>query len=700
MLVSPAGAAPPGGRRGAEPAAAPEPVLVGAAGAGRDAAGPPDAVDGTGPRPVPAGCCWPAGRRSSPALTAAGITGYGVRTALGPPRPRPGADPAGQAPRAAWTASASPWSPTSTSARCAAGRTPSGSSRMINRLDADLVAVVGDLVDGSVAELGAAAAPLRDLRSRHGSFFVTGNHEYYSGYRGVDRGGRPARAAGAAQRAASRSGPGGSRPGRRQRRRPAAAASATGPDFAAALGDRDPCRPGGAARPPAGRRPHEAAAARRRPAAVRAHPRRADGAVQPGRPAASSRWSAGSARSTARQVYVTNGAGFWGPPVRVGAAAADHPGRAALAHSGRARPRVRGAVGRRGGRDRMRRASVQRRTPGGLPPFVADLHIHSKYSRACSRDLDCRTSPGGPGARASRCSAPATSPTPPGSTTCARRCVPAEPGLFRLRPERERGHRPPAAARLPAAEADPVRFMLSVEISTIYKRDDRTRKVHHLIYLPDLDAVGRFNTALGPDRQPRLRRPADPRPRLPRPAGDHAGGQPGRLPGAGAHLDAVVLRAGLEVRLRRDRRLLRRPGRAHLRGGDRPVLRPGDELAGVQPGPLPAGVQLRRALAAGAGPRGDRCSTPSWTTSRSARRCAPATAWPARSSSSPRRASTTPTGTAPAASTGRRRRPAQAGGRCPECGKPLTVGVLHRVEELADRPDGYRPAGAPGGRPT
>jgi uncharacterized protein (TIGR00375 family) len=39
--------------------------------------------------------------------------------------------------------------------------------------------------------------------------------------------------------------------------------------------------------------------------------------------------------------------------------------------------------------------------------------------------------------------------------------------------------------------------MLSVEISTIYKRDDRTRKVHHLIYLPDLEAAARFNTALG-----------------------------------------------------------------------------------------------------------------------------------------------------------------------------------------------------------
>src|SRR5439155_2616285 len=36
-----------------------------------------------------------------------------------------------------------------------------------------------------------------------------------------------------------------------------------------------------------------------------------------------------------------------------------------------------------------------------------------------------------------------------------------------------------------------------------------------------------------------------------------------------------------------------------------------------------------------------------------------------------------------------------AGGRCPECGKPLTVGVLSRVEDLADRPEGYRPEGAP-----
>ncbi|HKO68968.1 MAG TPA: metallophosphoesterase [Burkholderiaceae bacterium] len=51
----------------------------------------------------------------------------------------------------------------------------------VNRLQADMVAVTGDLVDGSVAQLRPHVEPLRDLTSRHGTYFVTGNHEYYSG---------------------------------------------------------------------------------------------------------------------------------------------------------------------------------------------------------------------------------------------------------------------------------------------------------------------------------------------------------------------------------------------------------------------------------------------------------------------------------------------------------------------------------------
>lgn len=51
----------------------------------------------------------------------------------------------------------------------------------VNALRADMVAITGDLVDGSVQHLAAHVAPLAQLQSRHGSFFVTGNHEYYSG---------------------------------------------------------------------------------------------------------------------------------------------------------------------------------------------------------------------------------------------------------------------------------------------------------------------------------------------------------------------------------------------------------------------------------------------------------------------------------------------------------------------------------------
>ena len=51
----------------------------------------------------------------------------------------------------------------------------------VNGLAADMIAVTGDLVDGSVRDLARHTEPLSRLAARHGAFFVTGNHEYYSG---------------------------------------------------------------------------------------------------------------------------------------------------------------------------------------------------------------------------------------------------------------------------------------------------------------------------------------------------------------------------------------------------------------------------------------------------------------------------------------------------------------------------------------
>ncbi len=54
----------------------------------------------------------------------------------------------------------------------------------VNAMEADLIAVTGDMVDGSVKELAWHMQPLARLTARHGVFFVTGNHEYYSGVHG------------------------------------------------------------------------------------------------------------------------------------------------------------------------------------------------------------------------------------------------------------------------------------------------------------------------------------------------------------------------------------------------------------------------------------------------------------------------------------------------------------------------------------
>ncbi|GAA4511246.1 UvrD-helicase domain-containing protein [Actinoallomurus oryzae] len=124
--------------------------------------------------------------------------------------------------------------------------------------------------------------------------------------------------------------------------------------------------------------------------------------------------------------------------------------------------------------------------------FYADLHIHSKYSRACSKDCDLEHLAWWAGRKGVSLVGTGDFTHPAWMDELRENLVPAEPGLFRLRPDLERR----VSRTLPPACRQPVRFLLSVEISTIYKKGERTRKVHHLLYSPSFEAAERITTAL------------------------------------------------------------------------------------------------------------------------------------------------------------------------------------------------------------
>ena len=125
--------------------------------------------------------------------------------------------------------------------------------------------------------------------------------------------------------------------------------------------------------------------------------------------------------------------------------------------------------------------------------FYADLHVHSKYSRATSRDADLENLALWARRKGITVVGTGDFTHPAWFEEIRSKLIPAEPGLFRLRPEIERE----IEARLPPSCHGPTRFLLEVEISTIYKKGDRTRKVHHLIYASNLDTAARFREKLG-----------------------------------------------------------------------------------------------------------------------------------------------------------------------------------------------------------
>ena len=182
----------------------------------------------------------------------------------------------------------------------------------INSTRPDLIAVVGDLVDGSVKDLGPAAAPLAQLEARHGSFFVTGNHEYFSG---AEQWVEEVRRLGL-------------RPLENDRTELAwfdlagvndiaGESEGQGPDFAKALGDRDTAR----ACVLLAHQPVQIHDAVEHGVDLQLSGHTHGGQLWPGNllAEAANPTVAGLERYGDTQLYVSRGAGAWGPPTRVGA---------------------------------------------------------------------------------------------------------------------------------------------------------------------------------------------------------------------------------------------------------------------------------------------------------------------------------------------------------------------------------------------
>lgn len=124
--------------------------------------------------------------------------------------------------------------------------------------------------------------------------------------------------------------------------------------------------------------------------------------------------------------------------------------------------------------------------------FLADLHIHSRYSRATSRDCDLPNLAVWAQKKGLGLVGSGDFTHPTWRAEIAEQLVPAEEGLLRLRDDLARE----VSRRVPAACQGPVRFCLSVEIATIYKKAGRTRKIHQLVFVPDLHQAERLVSRL------------------------------------------------------------------------------------------------------------------------------------------------------------------------------------------------------------
>jgi len=326
-------------------------------------------------------------------------------------------------------------------------------------------------------------------------------------------------------------------------------------------------------------------------------------------------------------------------------------------------------------------------------PFYADLHLHSRYARATSRNADLPELAWWARRKGITVLSTGDFTHPAWFEELKRGLVPAEPGLFRLRDDLDQA----VTGRLPASCRGPLRFLWATEVATAFSRDGRARRMHHLLYVPGTDTAAALIERLGrhgilaEDGRPTLAMDARDLLEATLASGDGAYLVPAHVwtPWVGVlsattGFDSIEACYGelarhifaVETGLSADP-----PMHWRVSSHDRfRVVSFSDAHApsrlGREATELDTDLDyaaIRRALETGEGFQGTIELFPEAGRYHLSghRRCGVAL--------EPAEART-------------------AGMRCPVCGKRLTMGVLQRVEDLADRPDGARPDGAAGCR--
>ncbi len=121
--------------------------------------------------------------------------------------------------------------------------------------------------------------------------------------------------------------------------------------------------------------------------------------------------------------------------------------------------------------------------------FIADLHIHSKYSRATSKDMILEGLDSWADDKGILVMGTGDFTHPEWFKEIKEKLEPAEPGLFKLKPQYKK-------ETLKGTKSE-TRFILSAEVSGIYNKNNKTRRVHNIIFSPSVEDAEKINTQLG-----------------------------------------------------------------------------------------------------------------------------------------------------------------------------------------------------------